>query len=53
MQGTTPASTPTASAAGDLVIEDAEDVSGAPSVGPATPMTPTVAAATKPKGLKA
>ena len=52
MQGTTPASTPTASAAaGDLVIEDAEDVSGDPSVGPATPMTPV--AATKPKGLKA
>ena len=34
----------------DLVIEEAEDVSGDPSVGPATPMTPV---APKPKGLKA
>ena len=50
--GATPASTPTAASGGndDLVIEEAEDVSGDPSVGPATPMTP---AAPKPKGLKA
>ena len=51
MQGATPASTPSAGGGNDdLVIEEAEDVSGDPSVGPATPMTP---AAPKPKGLKA
>ena len=50
MQGATPASTPTVAGSEELVIEEAEDVSSDPSVGPATPMTP---AAPKPKGLKA
>ena len=51
VQGATPASTPSGAGGNDdLVIEEAEDVSGDPSVGPATPMTPQ---APKPKGLKA
>ncbi len=47
--------TPTSAAsggvgAGDVEIEEAEDVRNDPSIGPATPMTPS---APKPKGLKA
>jgi hypothetical protein len=41
--------TPESATGGDLEIEEAEDVSKDPSIGPATPMTPS---APRPKGLK-